>query len=104
MVGLSDFDLASFVSASCERCGVPVKITDPLVHARVAVLLSGQAARGAAQRDPGGWVGSESPDKVHAAGVEPSATFGGRGDDSVVEYGFDDGVLPSEVEFGPLAS
>ena len=104
MAGLSDFDLAAFVSASCERCGVAVKITDPLVHGRVAVLLSGRAARGAAERDPGWRAGSQSPDKIHAVGVEPSTTLRGRGDDGVVEDGFDNGVLPGEVEFGPLAS
>ena len=77
-MGLDDFDLSAFVAASCERQGVPVKITDPLVHGRVALLLSGRAVRGAAERLPDRRAGSESPDQLDAVGVEaPASDIGG---------------------------
>lgn len=37
--GLSAEDLAAWVAKSCAAQGVPVKVTDPTVLRRVAVLL-----------------------------------------------------------------
>ena len=70
MAGLNDFDLAAFVEASCRRHGVPVKIRDVGVHRDVALLLSGRAVRGAAQRDPDRRADSESPDEINPLRVE----------------------------------
>lgn len=43
MAGLTSEELADFVRASCERQGVPVKVTDSLVVSRVSALLTGEA-------------------------------------------------------------
>ncbi len=40
---LSGEELAAFVAASCERCGVPVKVTDAAVLRVVATLLGGDS-------------------------------------------------------------
>jgi hypothetical protein len=67
---LNDFDLASFVAASCERHGVPLKVNDESVRDRVAVLLTGGAGRGTAQRCPTGPPGSDSPDQIDPTRIE----------------------------------
>lgn len=104
MAGLNEFDLALFVAASCERHGVPVKISDPLVHVRVAVLLSGREVRGAAKRDPGRRSGSEPPDEIHSVRVEACPTAFAGSDHCMVENRCDDCGLPGEVEIGPLSA
>jgi hypothetical protein len=43
MAGLSGEQLAAWVVASCERQGVPVKVTDSVVVSQVTVLLGGRA-------------------------------------------------------------
>lgn len=45
MGGLSGDELAAWVVASCERQGVPVKVTDAVVVSRVVVLLGGRGER-----------------------------------------------------------
>lgn len=45
MARLTSEELAAWVAASCERHGVPVKVTDAAVVDQVAVLLTGQPAR-----------------------------------------------------------
>ena len=50
MARLNPEELAAFVEASCERHGVPAKLSDPVVLNRVAVLLGGQGDRPDAQR------------------------------------------------------
>ena len=42
---LAGDELAAFVAASCERSGVPVKVTDPVVLEQVAVLAGARARR-----------------------------------------------------------
>ena len=44
MAGLTPDQLAVFVAASCERQGVPVKVTDVRVLGSVATLLRGDGA------------------------------------------------------------
>lgn len=82
-------DLAVWVAASCARHGVPVKVTDPLVLARVAVLLSGAAApaatSGRAVR------GSEPPDGIDPAWVELAGAGCAGSDDGIVEHRTHDG-------------
>ena len=104
MAGLNDFDLTAFVEASCARHGVPVKILDVGVHRDVALLLSGRAVRSSAQRDADRRANSDAPDEIHPLRVEAATTDVGRGDDDVVEHGAHDGILPGEVEFGPLSA
>lgn len=43
MAGLTPEELAEFVRASCERQGVPLKVTDAFVLSRVTALLTGEA-------------------------------------------------------------
>jgi hypothetical protein len=46
VVGVREgFDLAAFVAASCERHGVPLKVTDAAVRSKVTVLLTGRPVR-----------------------------------------------------------
>jgi len=86
------FDVTGWVAASCAAQGVPVKVTDARVVAKVAVLL------GAAPP-----AGSESPDGLDPAGVEGAAP-GTAGDDGVIEHGRHDGVSAVETETIPLGS
>ena len=104
MAGLSDFDLAAFVEASCARHGVPVKITDVAVHRNVALLLSGRAGRSTAQRDADRRTGSDPPNEINTVGIERSTTHLGGSNDDVIEHRADNGVLSGEVEFGPLSA
>ncbi len=98
---MTGFDLAAFVEASCERSGVPVKVSDSVVRDRVALLLSGRAVRGDAPASHGP---SDPPAQINSVGVEDRAAFVGPGDHGVVEDGFDDRVLPCEVEIDPLSA
>jgi hypothetical protein len=50
MARLTPDELAAFVEASCDRHGVPSKLSDPVVLNRVAVLLKGQGGHPDAQR------------------------------------------------------
>ena len=87
MARLSGEELAAWVTASCARSGVPVRVTDQAVLGRVVVLLQGREGR----------PGSDTPDEIDAVGVNVSApALVGRGDDDVVEDRFDDCVLPAE--------
>jgi len=90
--GDGGFDVAGWVAASCRAQGVPVKVTDARVVARVAVLFGAIAP-----------AGSESPDGLDPAGVEGAAP-GAAGDDGVIEHSGDDRVLAVEAEGVPLGS
>ena len=87
----SGFDVAAWVAASCEAQGVPVKVTDVRVVARVAVLFGAPAAA------------SEPPDRLHPGGVEGVAA-GTAGDHRVVEDRGDDGMTAVETEALPVVS
>ena len=104
MAGLNDFDLAAFVEASCVRHGVPVKVTDMGVHRDVALLLSGRSVRGAAPAASGRQARSDPPNEINPLGIEAATTNIRRGNDGMVENGTNNGVLPGEVEFGPLSA
>lgn len=86
------FDVAQWVEASCARQGVAVKVTDALVVARVAVLLSGRRA------------GSEPPDGLDPGRVKAAGAADPGTDHRVIEHRGDDGVTPIQPQFGPLAS
>lgn len=45
MAGMTPDQLAVFVAESCERQGVPLKVTDARVLADVAILLRGDAGK-----------------------------------------------------------
>ena len=103
MGSLSPQQIRDWLDASCRQQGVSVSVTDPVVLDRVAVLLTGRAAR----RDPAGVAPpdarSQSPHGLDTGRVEPASPPAGV-DDSVVEDGLDDGASPVEVEVRPLAS
>lgn len=100
---MNGFDLAAFVEASCQRSGVPVKLSDPVVRDRVALLLSGRAVRGDASAAHGRRP-SDAPNEIDPVRVEDRAALVGPGDHRVIQDGFDDRVLPGEVEVGPLTA
>ena len=106
MAGLSDDEFATWVSNSCARHGVPVKVTDARIVADVAVLLSGGASRpsGAKRRWPAAPPRSESPYDVDSGGVDIAGSANACGDDGAVYDGVDDGGLPGQVERGPLCA
>lgn len=89
--GDGGFDVAAWVASSCRAQGVPVKVTDARVVARVAVLLGAAPA------------GSEPPDGLDPAGVEGAAP-GPAGDDGMIEHRGDDRMPSVEAEGVPLGS
>ena len=100
MARLTGDDLAAFVAASCDRSGVPVKVTDRGAIGQVAVLLGrggSPALRGTARP-------SDSPGQIDPAGIESVAALLDGGDGGAIEDGFDDGVLPGQVQPGPFAA
>ena len=101
--GSSGFDLAGFVVASCARSGVPVKLSDVVVTARVAALLTGRPSR-VSEASPGRRAGSDPPGQIDALGIEGAASGVGGCDGGVIEHGADDGVLSVEVEVRPLSA
>ncbi len=103
-MGVDQFDLAAFVAASCKRHGVALKVADAGVQSQVALLLSGRAVRGAAQRDPDVRTESDPPDEIDPVGVEHATPNFGRCDHDMVQNGPHDGVLAGEIEIGPLSA
>lgn len=100
---LTDTELAEWVGASCERHGVPVKVTDAVVVANVAALLSeGRARKEAKRRRPPG--SSETPHGINSSRIEASASGVAWSDHGVVEHGSDDGVLSGQVQSRPLSA
>lgn len=84
------FDVAAWVAVSCARQGVPVKVTDARVVARVAVLLSGRRSV------------SEPPDGLDPGGIEPPGALDTGSDHGMVEHRGDDGVAAVQSQSGPL--
>jgi hypothetical protein len=70
----------AWVEASCADQGLPVKLTDPSVLARVATLLGLPESSGV-------------PDGIKAGRIEPVQPASAGVDDQVVEDGGDDGAL-----------
>lgn len=102
---LSGEALAAWVAESCVAQGVPVKVTDPVVVARVGVLLTGRGSAGPqAQRGPAGAGRSELPDRGHSGRIEAGAGVRAGSDHGVVEDGGDDGALAVEGKSGPLVA
>lgn len=100
---LNDSDLAAWVIASCQVQGVPVKVTDIGIVRGISALLGASAPGGRPARSGGRRPvrESETPDRLHAAGVERPGSGGAGTNDGVVQDGGDDGVLTVEVEIAP---
>lgn len=102
--------VAAWVLATCQRQGVPVKVSDPAALARVGVLLTGQAggtrAQGAkAPRTRPPARPSQPPLGVDAGLVQAVPPGDGSGKDrGVVQDGLDDGDLTGQVQPVPLGS
>ena len=95
------FDLEAFVARSCERQGVPVKVTHARVVADVAALL-GAGVAGRKRSGTAAPAASELPDELDSVRVERSASRRSGVDDGAVEDGSDNGGLLGEVEGVPL--
>ena len=103
VAGMSPEQFQRWLVDSCARHGVPLKVSDSAVTGRVAVLLQGREAGAATQWRTGARTGSEPPDDVDAGRVE-LAPRGTGGDLDAVNDGFDDRVLPGEVQLPPLSA
>ena len=101
-------ELASWVQASCARQGVPAKVTDIGVVARIAALLGssgGPEALGASAPKRTGPRGpSEPPDEFHPVRVHRPGTGSGGMDDPVIDHSSDDGGLAGQIQAGPLSA
>ena len=102
MARLSGDDLAVFVTASCVRSGVPVKVTDALVVRSVVVLMTGTASAAGASRLAA--VRSDAPHEISPGRIEASRSGLSGTDGGVVEDCFDDRSLTGEVEIRPLSA
>ena len=100
--------LADWVAASCERHGVPVKVTDAGVIASVTALMGGRGAalgNGAPAPAPARRpADSETPHGIYPVPVQRTGPDGTGSDVGMVQDGDDDGVLPGQGELGPLTA
>lgn len=103
-MGLSGDALAAWVAASCERQGVPVRVTDAGIVSRLVVLLDGGPPAQRAKRAADGPPPSELPDDLDPAGVKTASSGGAGSDNHSVHDGVDDGGLAGEVEGFPLGA
>lgn len=99
---LSGDDLAAFVAASCDRSGVPVKVTDPGVVRSVTVLLTGTAAAAGGSRRRAGR--SDTPDEIDPARIDAARSPLAGADGGVAEQSLHDGCLAGEVQVRPLSA
>jgi hypothetical protein len=105
---LSADEVAALVEASCAAQGVPAKVTDPGVVRRVGALLGAPADASRAQprsgstRGAGG--GSVAPHDVGPGRVQSLGSGDPGSDHDVVDQGFDDRVLPRQVEAAPRSA
>lgn len=108
--GLPPDRLREWVESSRAALGLPPKVTDAVAVARVVTLLGASAgtsraqARSASARGPADQPSEDPFEVLHSIGVQGAGSGDAGGDDSVVENGGDDGVLPGEVEGGPLGA
>lgn len=96
----------AWLEASCAAQGVPVVVTDPLVLARVAALVSGTAGAAArrASAEDGPADRSQPPHRLHPVDVKGAGSRGAGADDDVLDQGADDGGLPIQVQRRPLSA
>lgn len=104
--GPSPDRVRAWLEASCAAQGVPVVVTDALVLARVAALVSGTAGAAArrvsAEAGPAGR--SRPPLGLHAVDVQGARSWGAGGDDDVLDQGADHSRLPVQVQRPPLSA
>lgn len=96
----------AWLEASCAAQGVPFVVTDALVLARVAVLVSGAAgapARRASAEDAPA-ARSQPPDGLDSLDVQRPRSRSARGDHDVLDQGADDGGLAVKVQRPPLSA
>lgn len=96
----------AWLAASCAAQGVAVVVSDPLVLARVAVLVSGSAgaARRRASAEAGPALCSQPPDGLDPLDVQCPGAGGAGADDDVLDQGSDHGRLPVQVQRPPLSA
>ena len=88
-------EFTAWLTASCQRQGLPVTITDPIVIERIATLLGANPKA----RPPG----SHAPHRSYPADVEAARSRGPRSDDGVIEHRFDDCLLAARCPSCPTA-
>ena len=98
--------LGEWVTASCARQAIAVKVTDSVVVARVAVLFGSDLAGVASQPRTIQALStrSEPPHGINPVGVEFPCPSHTGGDHRVIEHSTDDGVLAGQVEIRPLSA
>jgi hypothetical protein len=97
-------EFTAWLAASCERQGVPLIITDPVVIARVATVLGciGPVAHRARRRRD--TENLDTPNWLDAVDVQAAGTRRARGNDGMIEHRPHDGVSPIQGQLGPLAA
>ena len=105
-MGFDPVWMAAFVKASCDAQGIAVKVTAPVVLARVGALLGvttgGRRAHGApAPSTPAPAVTSQPPNGLLPGRLEPASTGDTRTDDRVVQQRAHDRRLSFEVLVRP---
>lgn len=96
----------AWLEASCAAQGVPVVVTDPLVLARVAALVSGTAGAAArrASAEDGPARRSQPPHRLHPLDVQGPRSGRAGADDDVLDQRPDDRGLPIQVQRRPLSA
>jgi hypothetical protein len=97
----------AWVETSCLAQGLTVKVADAAVVSRVELLLRGRTGRPASARQggrSGGGGTSQPPHRYNPGRVQGVGTLDAGVDHSVIEQGADDGVLPGQVQAGPLSA
>lgn len=107
MGSLTGEAVASWVTASCQAQGVPVKVIDARTVEQVRVLLTGQGGRTAPARQRGRSAPagrSQPPERPDPGRVEGLRAARAGSDDRVVQHSADDRGLPGQVQVGPRSA
>ena len=97
--------VAAWLPETCERSGVPLRVSDPVALRQIGVLLGAAAGERPRQAERAAMPrrrSLESPDWLHSLGIESLATTDGGGvDDDVIDKCADDRGLPGQVQTLP---